>query len=98
MKDIIVESDKDVSSVLDRATSILNMHGWWSRDPSNQIWLGAFDINADKAAQIANNISTGLHKDTHSLLIVLYQLESNICAITGALTGENVNNTSKQLA
>ena len=32
-----------MSSVLDRATSILNMHGWWSRDPSNQIWLGAFD-------------------------------------------------------
>ena len=30
--------------VLDRATSILNMHGWWSHDPSNQIWLGAFDI------------------------------------------------------
>ena len=32
-----------MSPVLDWATSILNMHGWWSRDPSNQIWLGAFD-------------------------------------------------------
>ena len=37
------EEDKDVLPVLDRATSILNMHGWWSHDPSNQIWLGAFD-------------------------------------------------------
>ena len=36
--------DKDVLPVFDRAMSILNMHGWWSRDPSNQIWLGAFDI------------------------------------------------------
>jgi hypothetical protein len=35
--------DKDMSSVLNRVTSILNMHSWWSRDPSNQIWLGAFD-------------------------------------------------------
>ena len=41
VKDIV--DDKDVLSVLDRATSILNMHSQWSRDPSNQIWLGAFD-------------------------------------------------------
>ena len=38
-----VEDDTDVLPVLDWATSILNMHGWWLRDPSNQIWLGAFD-------------------------------------------------------
>ena len=37
------EDNKNILSVLNRATSILNMHGWWSHDPSNQIWLGAFD-------------------------------------------------------
>ena len=38
--------DKALLSVLNRATSILNMHGWWSRNLSNQIWLEAFDIES----------------------------------------------------
>lgn len=52
-------------------------------------------INADEAAQIANDISTGLHKDARSLLMLAYQLESNTRAITDALTEKNVDDTSK---
>jgi hypothetical protein len=55
-------------------------------------------INANEAAQIANDISTGLHEDAHSLLTLAYQLKSNMCAITDALTEKNVDDTSKQLA
>ena len=30
-----IEDNKDLSSVLNQVTSILNIHGWWSYNPSN---------------------------------------------------------------
>ena len=86
--------------IRNRNTPFKNCDNWLSR------LFGSADsqhdingkINADEAANIVNNISTSLYKDAHSLLTLAYQLESNMCAITGALTEKNVDDTSKQLA
>lgn len=83
--------------IRNRNTPFKNCDNWLSR------LLGSADSQRDingkiNAMKQPKSQTTGLHEDAHSLLTLAYQLKSNMCAITNALTEENIDDTSKQLA